>query len=183
MKARKIDDAGLLEMYHAGKLQKDIAEYFGVSPVAVSKRLKRLLPQPETVLDKHGLTDKEKMFCIQKAQGISNTGAAIASFDVGSIESAKVIGSQLMAKPEIQQTIQDLMDAHGLTRSYRIGKLKNHVDNRDPNISLKALDQSWKLDGSYVPEKHDHGGISFTQVNLGLSNGVNLGKLLDGKED
>jgi hypothetical protein len=27
-------------------------------------------------------------------------------------------------------------------------------DNRDPNVSLKALDQSWKLDGAYI-ENHN----------------------------
>ena len=30
-----------------------------------------------------------------------------------------------------------------------------HVDNRDPGISLKALDQSWKLDGAYI-DRHVH---------------------------
>jgi predicted transcriptional regulator len=50
MKQRKIDDTQLLEMLKEGKLQKDIAEHFGVSPAAVCKRLKRLLPQPVEVL-------------------------------------------------------------------------------------------------------------------------------------
>ena len=43
----------------------------------------------------------------------------------------------------------------GLTRRYRVHRLKDHVDNVDPNVSLKALDQSWKLEGLYT-EKHVH---------------------------
>jgi hypothetical protein len=33
-----------------------------------------------------------------------------------------------------------------------LSRVKSHVDNRDPNVSLKALDQTWKLDGSYSAE-------------------------------
>jgi hypothetical protein len=46
------------------------------------------------------------------------------------------------------------MNHCGLTKGYRVRKLKSHVDNRDPNVSLKGLDMSFKLDGSYAPEKH-----------------------------
>lgn len=152
---RKIDDNILLEMLQQGKKQKDIAAHLGVSPAAICKRLKRLLPAPETVLDKYDLTDKERAFVVEKAQGRTNTQAALSSYEAGSIQAAKVIGSQLMRKPEIKSAIEELMDSHGLTKSYRIGRLKNHVDNRDPNVSLKALDQSWKLDGSYAPVKID----------------------------
>jgi hypothetical protein len=32
-----------------------------------------------------------------------------------------------------------------------VGRLKGLVDNRDPIVSLKALDMSFKLDNSYPP--------------------------------
>ena len=49
------------------------------------------------------------------------------------------------------------MQEEGLTRRYRVRKLKGHVDATDPNVSLKALDQSWKLDGAYKEEQvHVH---------------------------
>jgi hypothetical protein len=51
------------------------------------------------------------------------------------------------------------MEYHGMGRSYRVQKLKTHVDHRDPNISLKALDQSWKIDGSYR-DLHMHVGMT-----------------------
>lgn len=151
MRQRKTDDEIILKMLKEGKTQKEIAEHSGVSPVAIHKRVKRLLPPPKSL---ESLTEKEQRFVIEKAKGKTATQAVMDSYEVSSRESAKVMGSQLMAKPEIQKAINELMEYHGLTRSYRIQKLKTHVDNRDPNVSLKALDQSWKLDGSYAPEKH-----------------------------
>jgi hypothetical protein len=148
---RKTDDETILKMLKEGKTQKQIAEHFKVSPVAIHKRVKRLLPQPKSLED---LTEREQKFVIEKAKGKTATQAVMNSYETSSRKSAKVIGSQLMAKPEIQMAISELMEYHGLTRSYRIRRLKDHVDNRDPDVSLRALDQSWKLDGSYAPEKH-----------------------------
>lgn len=148
------DDETLLRMHTEGAGLKEIAQHFNVSAVAVYKRLKRLTASSviEEVQRKHDLTDKELSFAIEKARGKSNTQAVLASqYEVSSDQSAKVIGSQLMDKPEIVKAIDDLMNQHGLTKSYRIGKLRQHVDSRDSGISLKALDQTWRLDGSYAP--------------------------------
>jgi len=154
MKQRKTDDNLLLAMLKQGKQQKEIAQFFKVSPAAVCKRIKRLLPKPQEVLDKYNLTDQQKRFVIEKVRGKTNTQAVLASYEVNSLQSAKVIGSQLMDKLEVKMAIGELMDYHGMGRSYRIGRLKNHIDNQDPVVSLKALDLSWRLDGSYAPEKH-----------------------------
>jgi predicted transcriptional regulator len=158
---RKIDDNLLLEMLKKGKRQKEIAVFFGVSPMAVCKRLKRLLPPPD--LNKYRLTEKQKSFVIEKAKGKTNTQAALASYEAKSIESAKAIGHHLINKPEIKAAITELMDSHGMTRSYRIGKLKDHVDNRDPNISLKALDMTFRLDRSYGDANQ---GINLNSLSL-----------------
>ena len=148
---QRIDTNLLLKMIREGKSQKECAKHFRVSPVAVCKRLKRLLPPPKSL---ENLTDKERKFAIEVAKGRTATQAALNSFEVSSINSAKVIGSQLMDKPEIKIAIDDLLDYHGLTKSYRVQKIRQHVDHNDPNVSLKALDMSFKLDGTYAPEKH-----------------------------
>jgi phage terminase small subunit len=153
-----IDDNKLLEMHNEGTMQKDIAAFFKVSPVAISKRLKRLVAVPD-ILDKYNLTDQQKSFVVEKAKGKTNTQAALESYETTSRKSAKVIGSQLMDNPSVKMAIDELMDHHGLTKSYRVLKLKQHVDNRDPNISLKALDQTFRLDGSYKPEEDKQGNI------------------------
>lgn len=151
-------------MIKQGIPQKDIAKHFGVSCPAICKRLKRLSPQPEVILDKHNLTDKEKAFVIEKTKGKTNTQAVLSSYEVSSMESAKVIGSQLMAKPEVKMAIDELMEQHGLTRSYRVQRIKHHVDHADPNVSLKALDMTFKLDGSYAPERHAVANFSISEI-------------------
>lgn len=161
MKVRKIDDEKLLEMIREGKQGKECAGLFGVSPAAISKRLKRLQPPPESLA---ALTPKEQRFCIEMARGKTQTQAAMNSFECGSLQSAKVIGSQLMDKPEIEMAISDLMTEAGLTRRYRIKKLKQHVDHADPLVSLRGLDLSFKLDGSYAPDKHLVGTFSLTKL-------------------
>lgn len=167
MRQRKINDDELLQMLKDGKMQKEMAVKFNCTPVAVCKRLRRLLPQPAEVLDKYNLTDKEKHFCIAKASGKSNTQAALESFEVSSMASAKVIGSQLMDKEEIEMAINDLGKQLRtyMPQDYRIRKLRSHADNTDPVVSLKALDLSWKLDGSYAPEKHMNVNFDISVVN------------------
>jgi predicted transcriptional regulator len=148
---RKFDDNHLLALLKDGNNQKEAAKLLGVSPAAITKRLKRLVPLPESL---QKLTPKEQKFAVAIAHGRTKTQACLETFEVTSRESAKALGTNLMKKADIREAIADLMDQKGLTQEYRVEKLKSHVDNADPNISLKALDQSWKLDGSYAPERH-----------------------------
>ena len=143
---RKTDDDIILKMLDEGYSQKEIAEHFGVSPAAICKRVKRLSGYPQSLND---LTPQQQRFVQSIAEGKSQTQSAIDAYEVSSIASAKALGSQLMKKPEISGAVAEWMNYHGLTKDYRVQKLKKHVDNRDPSISLKALDQSWKLDNSY----------------------------------
>ncbi len=158
MKVRKINDEVLLEMVKQDKLQKEMAEYFGCSIAAISKRLQRL-SLPESFKK---LTGKQQVFVTEVADGKTQTQAAAAAYGVSSRESAKAMGSQLMKHPDIEAAITEIMQEEGLTRRYRVQKLKTHVDAIDPHVSLKALDQSWKLDG-YV-EKHINLNIDVKQT-------------------
>lgn len=150
MKKRKIDDAILLEMVNEGKEQKEIAEYFGVSPSAVCQRVQRLLPQMPESFEK--LTPQQQKFVISKLEGKTNTQSAMDSYECTSLESAKAVGSNLMNNPKVTDAIAE-MTQQGLTMHHRIGRLKYLIDHRDPNVVHKGLDMSFKLDGSYQPEK------------------------------
>lgn len=154
---RVTNDNTILKMLKNGKTQKEIAAHLGVSAPAICKRVKRLLPPPESLQE---LTEKEQAFAVAISKGMTQTDAAMTAFDVTSRVSAKSLGCNLMTKPDIQVAVADLMQQQGLTRTYRVRKLKQHVDNRDPNVSLKALDQSWKLDGAYS-EKHVNLNINY----------------------
>jgi predicted transcriptional regulator len=150
-----INDEVLLTMIKEGKTQREIAEHFHVSAVAVSKRIKRLTaPSPEqAIIEKHGLTGRQAVFAIEKAKGKSSTSAALMSYEVSTVDSAKAIGSELMKQEKILTAIDELMSLHGLTKDYRIGKLKTLIDHPDPNIVCKGLEMSFRLDNSFAPEK------------------------------
>ncbi len=67
-------------------------------------------------------------------------------------------------EPEEDKEPGDLMRDSGLSKKYRLQKLKRCIDHPDPSVALKALDQSWKLDGSY----HDSNkyAVNMTAYNL-----------------
>jgi hypothetical protein len=165
MRQRKVDDDKVLQLIKEGKNQKQIADHFNVSPVAICKRLKRIFPKPKS-LEK--LTDKEQKFVVAVAEGKSRTQAVMDSFDVSSRESAKAMQNTLMQKDDIKIAIAELMQIFGLTRGYRVNKLKSHIDHVDPGISLKGLDMSFKLDGLYAPEKHINMNIDYPAISKKL---------------
>lgn len=153
----------LLEMASEKKTLKEMAKEFNCSIPAVWKKLKRLEvhPVPESF---ERLTDKQKKFVVGVLEGETATQSALKSFEVGSMDSAKSLGCRLMKDPDVKMAISDLMAAEGLTRRYRIKRLKECIDHRDPNVRIKALDQSWKLDGSYAPEKSITVGMSYADI-------------------
>lgn len=152
MGKKLIDDDKMLKMLKEGKPQKEIAAFFGVSPAAVCRRIKRLLPLPKSV---ENLTPKEQKFVRAVAGGATQTQAALKSFEVSSMDSAKNMGSQLMKKPSIQDAVSDLLEYYGMGRVYRIKKLRAHAENRDPGVSLKSIDIANKMDGVYTESRPD----------------------------
>lgn len=163
---RKIDDEKLLQLNAEGVEGKAIAERFGVSPAAVSKRLKRLTRPP--VFD--NLTGKEERFVMEIAAGKNQTQAAMSAFNVGSLDSAKTIGSRLMKDADIQEAITAVMEAEGLTRRYLVAKLKGHVDNAvDPSVSLRAVDMGLKLHDAYPATKNKNFNVDVSIDPVDLS--------------
>lgn len=163
MRQRKVDDNIVLQLFREGKNQKQIAEHFKVSPVAIHKRLKKILPKPQS-LEK--LTDKERKFVIGVAEGKSRTQAVMESFDVSSRASAKAMQNALMQKDDIKIAITELMEIYGLTRGYRINKLKSHIDHVDPGISLKGLDMSFRLADDYPAIKSKNLNINVSMMDI-----------------
>lgn len=150
---KKIDDEILNQMIAEGKPQREMAQFFGVSDAAISKRIKRLSqPEPESFKN---LSPGEKRFVIARCEGKSQSAAALQAFNCGSVESAKAIGSRLSGDPDIRKAVDDLMHEEGIGRRYRIRKLRNVIDARDLSVSVKGLDMANRLTGEYSPEKID----------------------------
>ncbi len=172
--ARKTDDSIILQMLEAGESQKAIAAHFNVSPAAICKRVKKINAVLRVGKSLESLTEKEQKFALSVAEGKTQTQAALDSHECSSLDSAKSIGYQLMQKPDIQTAVAELMQEEGLTRRYRVQRLKGHIDHPDPNVSLKGLDQSWKLDGAYT-EKHVHVHATYADM-LGNLEDINAKK-------
>lgn len=152
---KRVDDNKLLEMLDQGIPQKQIAKHFGVVESYITKR-KKQLRATEVVepMSFSKLTNQQKKFVISKAEGKTNVQSVLDSYEVTSQESAKSLGTTLMKNPAIAASIEELMVSVGLSKEDRIRQLKKLVYSRDGNVSLKALDQTWRLDGSYQPERH-----------------------------
>jgi predicted transcriptional regulator len=74
--ARIFSTEELQELLDQGLTQKEAAERLGVSPAAVSKRMKRL--PPESLLK---LTHKERKFVEGLSKGLSKTEACSQAYD------------------------------------------------------------------------------------------------------
>lgn len=143
MNRRRIQDELLQKMLAEGKTYKEIGKAMGVSAAAICKRLKRIQAQtpPESL---KALTPKEQSFAIAVASGQSRINAAMSSFDVTTRDSAKAIQKTLMKEPAVKLAIDDLMEFKGIGREFRVEKLRQHMDNPDPIVSLKSLDMAMK---------------------------------------
>jgi phage terminase small subunit len=159
LRERKTDITELLKLEAQGWSRKRLAEYFKCSRANICKLLKK--HKPVEVPDSFKqLTAKEQAFVLARASGKSQTQSALESFDCVNRNTAKVLGHELMQKPDIERAVSEIMQSEGLTKTYRVRKLKQHVDHTSPDVSLKALDQTWRLDGAYT-EKHVHVNINY----------------------
>jgi predicted transcriptional regulator len=147
---RKTNDAVILKMIDAGKSQKEIAEHFEVSAAAICNRLKKLRPPPlpSALTD---LTEKERRFVLARAQGKTLTQSALESFECGSMDSAKNIGSRLAKRDDIQKTISLIMEEENVGRRHRIRILRRWMNNEhDSQAALKSVDLANRMENLYV---------------------------------
>ena len=146
----KINVEILSQLKAQGMSVKDMAAHFGCSRIAIWKRLKTLVPPPESF---QRLTDKQRRFVLAKLEGKNNTQAAAGAFEVTSMASAKALGHAMMKDPDIALAIDDLMAQCGLGRRYLLQRLKTLVDHPDGNLTAKGLDMAFRLNKLTKPEE------------------------------
>lgn len=115
----------------------------------------------KNILEK--LTPRERKFVIEYVKGLDASEAARLSFNLGSKSdeatqkqkdvTARSLGHKVKNRPKVAEAIDKLMDEYGLSDIDRIVRLSELVHGPDSNVSVKALDQSWRLTGNYAPEK------------------------------
>ena len=152
-----------VERIDAGELtQKEAAEMLGISPPGLHKKISKYKRQqpPASLLE---LSERKQVFCQAKAALMTNKDAARLAFPDAKETSLPVIASQIMAEPNAQVAIHDLMARNGIDRNFRVSRLKDVICSPDLNIAVKGLDQSWKLTGEYAAEKLD---IAVTDIEI-----------------
>ncbi len=170
---RKINDNELIQMLKEGRMtQKEMADHFGVSEPAITKMKKRyrklgLYNEYEVPETFKSLSEKEQKFVLARVEGKNQTQSALEAFECSTDGSARSMGSQLAKRDDIQKAVSEIMQEEGLTRRSRVQILRGHVYAKDPNVSLKALEQTWKLEGAYT-EKHVNLNISYADMTRNL---------------
>jgi hypothetical protein len=151
---KKINYDELQEMLKGGRSQADCARHFQVSEAAICKAVKRMRAT-EIPASMEKLTEKERAFVLNLAEGKSKTESALVAYDCTSRETAKVLGCRMAKDPDVEQALSDIMAQEAIPRRRRIQRLRDLIESKDLTAVSKGLDMSWKLDGSYAPEKLD----------------------------
>jgi len=150
----KINYNELQEMLKGGQKQADCARHFQVSEAAICKAVKRLKAAeiPESM---ERLTDKQRIFVLNRAEGKNATESALTAYECASRDVAKTLGCRMAKDPDVMAALSDLMAQEGIPQRRRIQRLRHLIESKDLSAVSRGLDMSWKLDGSYAPEKVD----------------------------
>lgn len=148
----KINHDELQAMLKSGRSQADCARHFQVSEAAVCKAVKRL-KAAEIPASMEALTDKQRVFVLNLAEGKNATEAALAAYECASRDVAKTLGYRMAKEPEIEKALSDIMASEGIPRRRRIQRLRDLIESKDLSAVSRGLDMSWKLEGAYAPER------------------------------
>ena len=138
-------------MLKGGRSQADCARHFKVSEAAISKAVKRLRAAeiPESM---EALTEKQRVFVLNLAEGKNATEAALAAYECASRDVAKTLGCRMQKDPDVTLALTDLMAQEAIPRRRRIQRLRDLIESKDFSAVSRGLDMSWKLEGAYAPE-------------------------------
>ena len=142
---RKINYDELQEMLKGGRSQADCARHFQVSEPAVCKAVKRLKAS-EIPASMEKLTEKERVFVLNRAEGKNATESALTAYDCASRDVAKTLGCRMAKDPDVKEALSDVMAQEGIPQRRRIQRLGHLIESKDLSAVGKGLDMSWKLD-------------------------------------
>ncbi len=99
------------------------------------------------------LTKKQRKFVNEYAEnGIGNLAVIEAGYDVLNDETARVIASENLTKPNIQEELKKLgFDSNNAKRV--VAEIMND-DSKKAADRLMAADKVFKVNADYAPEKH-----------------------------
>jgi hypothetical protein len=162
----KINLDELKSLLASGKSQVECSRHFLVSEAAVCKAIKRLKAAviPASM---EALTDKQKVFVLNLAEGKNATESAMQAYDCTSRDVAKVLGCRMAKEPDITTALADIMAQEGIPLRRRIQRVRDLIESADLSAASRGLDMSFKLDGAYAAEKI-HIEVDHVQLKVSL---------------
>jgi hypothetical protein len=148
----RINSDEMAAMLKSGKSGADCARHFQVSEAAICKARKRL-KAAEIPASMEPLTEKQRVFVLNLAEGKNATESALASYECASRDVAKTLGCRMAKDPDIEKALSDLMAQEAIPRRRRIQRLRDLIESQDLSAVSRGLDMSWKLEGAYAAEK------------------------------
>ena len=148
----KINQDEMSVMLKNGKSQAECSRHFAVSEAAICKAVKRLKAAviPASM---EALTDKQKAFVLNLAEGKNATESAMQAYDCASRDVAKVLGCRMAKEQDITTALADIMAQEGIPLRRRIQRVRDLIESADLSAASRGLDMSFKLDGAYAAEK------------------------------
>ena len=142
----------LQELLKGGRSQADCSRHFDVSEAAISKAVKRL-KAAEIPASMEALTEKQRVFVLNLAEGKNATEAALAAYECASRDVAKTLGCRMQKDPDVTLALTDLMAQEAIPRRRRIQRLRDLIESKDLSAVSRGLEMSWMLEGAYAPER------------------------------
>ena len=148
----KINLDAMQEMLKSGKSQADCARHFQVSEAAICKARKRL-KAAEIPASMENLTEKQRVFVLNLAEGKNATESALAAYECASRDVAKTLGCRMQKDPDVTLALTDLMAQEAIPRRRRIQRLRDLIESADLSAVSRGLDMGFRLEGAYAPER------------------------------
>lgn len=82
--------------------------------------------------------------------GNATRSVEAAGYDTSNKETAAVIGSENLRKPNVAEAISERFKENSLSTEAALAILKEHALSTEPTVSLSALDKILKAQGAYT---------------------------------
>ncbi len=109
------------------------------------------------------LTTKQAKFVRGIAEGKTNTDSALEAYDTDSYEVAKVIASENLTKPNIQEAIELARVKLNLTPERALKPIDDALNHEDLEMRLKGSDRALKIMGISNKGEGNTVNINFNQ--------------------
>lgn len=105
------------------------------------------------------LTQKQAKFVKGIAQGKTNTDSALEAYDTDDYNVAKVIASENLTKPNVQQAIELARIKLNITPERALKPIDDALNDDDLEMRLKGSDRALKIMG--IVQKSEGGGNTY----------------------